>query len=463
MPKQGFTLIEALTALFIFSIITITFYGVFTTGTRQIIESKNRLGAVAVANEKMEIIHNLEYDSVGTKKLNPDGVTYAYGIPAGDILEDEVVAVNNQTFSVHTFVQYVDDAFDGKASGTTPIDVIPNDYKRVKIEVSWGSGDVSQRVYLVTTFVPQGMEISSGGGTLSLNVIDAAGTGVSGASVHITNTSVSPNVNVTTSTDSTGNLILPGAEASSQSYRIEVSKNGYYGVTTYAPYPTTTYNPVDIHASVVADAFNQKTIVIDRSSDISIATKDVFGADFPDIDFHMLGGRKIGDTTGDPIEPVYSMDQDFDSGADGSVVVTDQSHGIYTLTLKDTARYQLLRLSEPDTSQNTFSVVDGVDKHVEATVVDKQVSAALVVVKEALSGVDTPIQNASVHLTNAALAYDATITTDQYGQAYFPEASPALAAGTYDYTVTMAGYGNQMGTIVITSGLQTQSVTMTVL
>ena len=53
---QGFTLIEALLVLFIFSLIAVTFYSLFSVGTKHILESKFRLGATAVANERMESV-----------------------------------------------------------------------------------------------------------------------------------------------------------------------------------------------------------------------------------------------------------------------------------------------------------------------------------------------------------------------------------------------------------------------
>ncbi len=49
--KKGFTFIEALAFLFIFSIITLTFYETWSLGTKQIINSKNRLGATALASQ----------------------------------------------------------------------------------------------------------------------------------------------------------------------------------------------------------------------------------------------------------------------------------------------------------------------------------------------------------------------------------------------------------------------------
>jgi len=51
--KSGFTLIEALVLLFIFTIITITFYATWSMSTRYIVFIKNRFMAVSLANEKM--------------------------------------------------------------------------------------------------------------------------------------------------------------------------------------------------------------------------------------------------------------------------------------------------------------------------------------------------------------------------------------------------------------------------
>jgi len=77
----AFTLIEALVVLFVFSLITLTFYSVFTLGGAYIIESKNRLRAVSLANEKMEIIRNLEYDDIGVVGGIPDGASKKRKLP----------------------------------------------------------------------------------------------------------------------------------------------------------------------------------------------------------------------------------------------------------------------------------------------------------------------------------------------------------------------------------------------
>lgn len=460
--KYGFTLIEALVLLFIFAVITTTFYAVFATGTTQIIETKNRLGAIAVANEKMEIIRNLNYDAIGTKKLNGDG-SYSAGIPGGDILEDESVAVNTKTYFVHSFVQYIDDPLDGKATGTTPIDLVPNDYKRVKVTVSWGLQSTTQIVSLVATFVPTGIEVASGGGTLSINVIDGTGTGVPTVTVHITNTSVTPHIDVTTQTDSTGNLMFPGAAASSQAYRIQASKSGYYSTTTYAPYPTTAYSPVDIDGSVVAAAFNQKTIVMDTAANLEFATKDALGTDMPSIGFHLVGGRKLGDTVvALPALPaiIPSLDSDFTSDSSAQKTVSNQASGSYIFTLLDTAQYQLIRLSTLNAILNKVVAAGDATTNIDAIIADKNIASALVTVIDA-STPAMPLSGATVHVTNALLGYDATVTTDIYGQSYFPTALPVLVAGTYEYTVSMTGYADYTGTMTIGSVLHSENVTLT--
>jgi hypothetical protein len=458
---SGFTLIEALTLLFLFSVITTTFYGVFAAGTRQIIETKNRLGALALANEKMEIVRNLDYDAIGTKKRLSDG-TYSYGIPAGEIEEDESVTANTRTFAVHTFVQYVDDAFDGTVSGASPVDTVPNDYRRVKIEVSWGAGGSDQRVALVATFAPKGLEtMTVGGGMLSLNILESSGASVAQASVHIVNTNVTPRVDVTTSTDSSGNLMLPGAPAATQSYAIEVSKNGSFPIRTYAPYPTTPFQPRDVHASVAASVMNQRTLLLDKASEMRVITETPLGERIPNIDVHLSGGRILGDTVATSEQPSvseYSLDQDFRTDENASAHAGLQSVGVYTVTVSD-SRYRILRVDPGEALKDTFSLSDGEAKTIHIALLDKRIPSVLVVVNDQSN--EAVVAGASVRVTNASIGYDATLTTDQYGQAFVPESAAPLVSGTYAYTVDAPGYREKTGTVVVADELKTEDVSLT--
>jgi type II secretory pathway pseudopilin PulG len=454
---KGFTLIEALVLLFVFSVIAMTFFETYAVGTRLIIESKNRLGATALANQKMEIIRSIDYATIGTKHWN--GSAWVYGIPAGDILEDEAVAVNASHYNVHTFVQYVDDPFDGKLGGT-PNDLIPNDYKRVRLTVSWGEGG-SQSVALYANISPNGIETSAGGGILTVNILDPTGAGIAGVTVHIVNNSAS--IDVTAQTDSTGNITLPGTPASTpagtQNYILTVSKSGYYGTVTYAPYPTSSFDPVDEHVSVVTGVLNPVTIVIDRAADIVLHTEDPFGTAVPSINFSISGGRILGTSaTPTPGTVIYSLTESSSTDTSGNKTYAAQSYGQYAFSISS-AQYEFYKFTPPSSVLSTLDVVAGVNKNVAVVLLDKQIGSVKVLVKNQSD--TNPIAGASVHLTNTGLAYDATQTTDQYGYVYFPTALPALTSGTYDMEVSATGFTSDTSTVSISGVLETKTILLT--
>lgn len=439
--RKGFTLIESLVLLFIFSVVSITFFETYTTGTRLIIESKNRLGATALANQKMEIIRSIDYDAIGT----------IGGVPSGNIAEHETISVNTVQYQVYTFVQYIDDAFDGK-SGGSPADAIGNDYKRIRISVRWGAEGGDQTVSLFTNIAPNGVETSAGGGVLSINILDSAGVGVPNASVHIVNGAAS--VDLTAPTDATGNVTLPATPAGAQNYILTVSKTGYYGATTYPPYPASSYTPVDEHASVVADVLNQKSVVMDRYADITIRSKDPFGTAVPDMSFRMKGGRILGT---DPVtlDPVYGYDQVLSADASGTENIEDQSYGQYTLSETD-PRYELYKLSPEGVAEDTFDAPAGQSTTVDMVLLDTEIGSVKAVVTDQSTG--SPISGASAHLSNASLGYDATQTTDQYGFAYFPTALPGLTSGTYTLEVSAAGFSSDTSTADVNNALVTKNI-----
>lgn len=445
----GFTLIEALVFLFIFTVITLVFFQTFAYGTALIQQSKNRLGAIALANQKMEIVRSLDYDNIGTVS----------GVPAGDIPQDETVQVNNSQYHVHTFIQYVDNSFDGTLGGS-PNDVVPNDYKRVRVEVAWGGETDAEKIALFSTFAPPGVEQSVGGGILSINILDAQGNGVSGASVRITNSTVAPTVDVTTTTDATGNLFLVGAPASSQKYQVTFSKAGYFGSATYDPYPTSAFNPVDVHASVINATVNQASFVMDQSATLQLKTVDGFDVDVPDIDFSIDGGRQLG-TNPTTLAAVYDFSDTSSTDSSGDKEYANRSYGGYTWTLDaGETGYEFIRLSPEVTSgANAISLSPGTTQAVKMILADKAVNSVLVTVTSGVDG--TPIAGASVRLKNDPLVYDETVTTSQFGKAYFPTSvTPGLAPATYDLEISATGYTSETDTVAVTAGLETVAITL---
>lgn len=445
---SGFTLIEALIVVFIVSITAVAFYSVFAIGTRYIIDSKNRLEATALANERMETIRNLDYENIGTVN----------GIPAGDIPESEEIVRGARPFYVRTLIRYVDDAYDGTEDGS-PDDAIPNDYKSVRIKVSWDPDEESGKfVYLVSTFVPQGVEKPESGGTLSINVIDNQGIGIPGALVHIYNSSASVDIN--TSTDSTGNITFVGAPGGDQNYLLEISKLGYYSVHTYPPYPTSPWNPADVHASVVVGKLNMKSIMTDKHSDLTIYSRDTFDQPVPDVSFGIKGGKKIGDTLEETPQPVFDFVSEGEStGSDGKKSFSDRSFGMYYFTPGSLTGYRFLKLDNGQTEKTEINLLPDTDLEVKAIYAKEDINSALIQIGTGEGEEFFLVSGAEVELRRDDLGFSSKVNTDIYGMAYFPSALPELESGTYSIIVKADGYTDKSETIEI-NDLSTKEITI---
>jgi hypothetical protein len=141
--------------------------------------------------------------------------------------QQESIERNKLTYTVKTEIIYYDDPFDGTAA--TGDDTLSTDYKRVRVEVSWGGLTPSRvgPVVLLTDIVPKGIETTAGGGTLSIIVFDASGAPVPQATVTIIANSVNPPVNITTQTSDNGRVIRPGMPICIACYEITVTKTSF--------------------------------------------------------------------------------------------------------------------------------------------------------------------------------------------------------------------------------------------
>lgn len=429
--KAGFTLVEMLIFMFIFSITGVTFYKVFASGAQAMSNVRSRLGAIQLANEKIETIHNLKFEDIGTQG----------GIPAGDLLQTEIVSRSGKTYYVHLSVMAVDDPFDGTLVAGT--DTRPGDYKQVKVIVYWENNNPAKSASMVTTISPPGVEAMYTGGILSLNVVDSSGVGISQANVKIVNNVVSPAVNADYTTDVSGNLFLPEAAPSLQAYNIQLAKNGYFPVQTFPAYPISTYKPIDVYASIVNASINQKTIVMDKASSINFFTKSPLGVAIANIDFSLAGGRKLGETAEATPLPVWSLTKaNFKTSAAGKIDFSNISPGPYQfkyLTGSENDKYELLYLDVAADTSNNFSLV--ADTNVEANVVlaSKEIDSLVVTV---LNNADnTPLVGASVKLKREGPAYDVTLTTNKFGKVYFPDtAGTTVVVGEYKLSVAAPGF-----------------------
>lgn len=442
--------------LFVFSVITVTFYSTWSLGTRYIILAKNRMVASALANEKMEVIRNLAFEDIA----------HTTGSPAGNLLQDEDIIRSGGTYRVHTQIVNRDDDFDGTLGGS-PNDVDFIDYKDVKLTVSWGN--IGQSVTRSSRFVPAGIEQSAAGyGILVVNVTSDKDGGalVSGATVRVQN--IALGYDETNTTDSMGRLMLVGIPESIQEYVITVSKSGYETVATLPPYPTTAFNPTHEHASVVELAINTADIYQNELADLRVETKDSLGADAADIEYHLFGGKEIGMDATDPTVSIYDQAQsDPNDTTDGSGEndYGNVSPGPYFFRLME-ANTTLIGLDRTSTHPSTplenyweFSLDPDESVVVVASVSPDTATGALFVVTNDADG--KPIPSASVHLTSAT-PFDDTDTTDAIGYSFFPRDATPFVAGTYDYTVSVAGFTDVTGQVTVSSGaIETETVSMT--
>lgn len=255
---RGVSFIDVIVGTFLVLVVFLTLFGMLRVSSLVSAVAKARAAATSVAVSQMEYIRSLSYDAVGTQG----------GIPSGSIPQFATTTSNGLTFVTRTFIGYVDDAKDGTgASDTTGI---TTDYKRVRVEVAYTLNNRERTVVLVSNVVPPGLETTTGGGTLKIDVVNAVGAAVPGASVRVVNSALMPPVDVTTFSNTSGTVYLPGAATSTQ-YQVYVTKDGYSSAQTYLR-DATNQNPTPGYFTVVKDQTTTGTFAIDQLATMVLRT-----------------------------------------------------------------------------------------------------------------------------------------------------------------------------------------------
>ena len=296
---SGLSLIEVIIGLVIFLGLGLAVYDVIIRLARLNSFISTKVVVTAQANEEIETIRNLAYDDVGT----------VGGLPAGVMAPTKTVIRNGMTFSVATVIRSIDDAFDGTISGSPgPVDTAPADYKQVQVTVSCSSCAYSPIVTLITTVAPEGLELATGNGALFTRIIDALAQPLSGATVHITNPSVSPAVDMTDVTNVNGELQLVDVPVSVNGYHIEVTRSGYSSDSTLAA-TVANPNPTKPDATVAAGTVTSVTLAIDVLSTLGLTTTSLACAPLSGVSVHLEGSKQIGSA---PIVLKYEEDTTSD-------------------------------------------------------------------------------------------------------------------------------------------------------
>jgi type II secretory pathway pseudopilin PulG len=438
MDKRGFTIIEAVVGVAILLIVAGSLFNISNLVIENIGQTRVRHTARLLANEKIEEARNLSYDDLGTQG----------GIPAGPIPQEQTVSLGGAEFTVKTAIVYVDDPFDG----VVPEDTLSTDYKRVRIQVSWGGGFSSGKrpVVLVSDIAPKGVETSEGGGTLSILVFNAQGEPVSGAQVNITNTQVVPNINLDSSTDSFGRVLLPGSPISIAGYRIIVTKSGYSTDRTYGEEEVA--NPTKPHQTVLEGEVTEVSFAIDKVSTLAVASygsRETSFPTLPNVSFRLRGEKIIGTDTQENF--VYKYDQNLTTDGEGSVNLENMEFDNYIIEITDTG-YDLAG-SNPVLP---ISLLPDTSVSISLSLASDSQNSLLVFVEDDMG---QPVSSASAQLINSGFGYDETILTGDpqnpdFGHAFFPSLSPLQ----YNLTINLTGYEEATASIQIDEDVFTKII-----
>lgn len=380
---------------------------VFQNGFLSLAHSRSRVVALEIANDQLEIIRNMPYDSIGTTS----------GWPTGDLPSTQTVSRSDQSFTVTIRVDYIDDPFDGNLTGTIPgkpVDTAPNDYKRADVTVVWEKAS-SVPVKLSTLAVPRGVEAATNTGSFIFTVFDASGVGVPQATVRVTNDDLVPAIDITNTTDNYGNLQIIGLPPSAGGYEVVVSKTGYSTEQTYDP--AVVSNPVRPSLSVIANAVTQASFSIDRVSTLAIATQGENCTPIGNVPLSLWGQKLIAT---DPDIKKYTSNPPTD--ASGQLTLSTLEWDSYTL-IETSGAYDVAGVIPPI----FLDILPNTSQSINLVLAPATAHSALVTVKNATDG--TTVTGASVRLTTTG--YDETKLT---GVGYFSQTDWSGGAGQADFT-----------------------------
>jgi hypothetical protein len=427
--QRGSTLIGILVALAIFSILGQAVFTLASSSFELVSFNRARITARHLAQEKIEFIRNLPYDDVGTSG----------GIPSGTIPQQEHIIRNKLDYLVKTSIIYIDDPFDQQ----TPGDLLPTDYKSVRVEVSW-QGVASSRknpVVFLTHIVPKGVETTAGGGTLSIFVFDAQANPVPQAQVTIYADTVTPTVNLTLNTADNGRAILPGASPCISCYEITVTKAGYSTQQTYST--SQVANPSKPHQTVLAGDLTEISFTIDILSNlniISVKSREENFEIYPNILFQLRGEKIIG--TDAQNQPVYKFDQDFITDSSGTISVNNIEWDNYRIIVPETSGLDIsgtnpllpIILQPNSTIDAKFALATQTTHSLLLSFTDNS--------KVPIASVSATLSDGASYQETKLSGFD---TDPDFGQTFFSDLSQQI----YTLTATASGYLDFSGSISV--------------
>jgi prepilin-type N-terminal cleavage/methylation domain-containing protein len=362
--QAGFSLIEIIITIAIFLILSGGIYFSYANVLEVISHTRTRTLAITLLNKQVEYVRNLKFDDVGI----------VGGYPVGLIPATQTVSYEGQQFALSAFVRNVDDVFDGQATGTTPTDTAPADYRLVEFQATCPTCYNFAPVSITTWAAPQNLESSTKNGSLFVLVFDANGQPITNADVLVKNTALSPTITINDSTGNDGYLRLIDIPTSTSAYQVTVSKSGYSSSKTYAPGDVANPNPTQPHATIASQQVSSVSLSIDRVSQIDVVTHDQYCSVVPSFDFTQHGAKLIGTgpnvlkysktftTDSNGLAARTSLEWDTYSfiGTDAAFDIAG-SNPLVPLSINPNTSTTLSFLVEPTASSSLLATIVGVD------------------------------------------------------------------------------------------------------
>jgi prepilin-type N-terminal cleavage/methylation domain-containing protein len=416
--SRGFTLVELLVGVSVFTIIVIGVYNAYMTVYKVVSASRQKIAAIDLANEQLEIVKNLPYASVGV-----DG-----GIPDGLLAHVQVLTRDNTVFTATTTVRNIDDPFDGTLGGT-PNDLSPADSKTVEIEIGCSLCRNFKPISVTSRVAPKNLETASTNGALFIRVFDANGNPVSGANVHVVNTVYPGGITIDDVTNNDGLLAIVDAPPGVNAYQVTVTKTGYSTDATY-PITGTNPNPTKPHATVVIQQVTAQSFIIDRVSTLSIRSLTDTCAAVSSIPLTLKGTKTTGSN---PI--ILKYNQNLTTNASGLLSLSNMEWDTYTLTMTS-GIYDLIG-ANPLIS---FLLSPGAAQNVDLILAPKNPNTVLVAVRDSSSLL--PLADATVQLLSSTGTVLATRITGKGSLVQTNWSGGSGQATSTDLTRYSSGDGN---------------------
>lgn len=339
--QSGFTLVELVISLTVLAMVSVSLLGLFTTLVRSAVQMKRRSVGLTLATNQMEYLRGLPYNNLA---VQGGSIVATNPLPS-----TTTQTIDNYDYTVKTSVNYLDDAFDG--CGNYPnqtlketycrnygftnngvLDQNPADYKSVNVKVLDTSGGILSEID--TQIAARVAETNNSTGGMFITVLDDNGDPLQGATVQVVNTTTSPGVNVSDTTDQNGNAVfysLP-PDPLNYDYAITASLTGYSTLATIVP--SGSLQPNYSNQRVITQQSSLLTMNLRPQgvNSLAIEATDTAGNPLNNLKLYLKGGYKKYNSVTDTsyyYDTMTPTDTRVTTDASGLAAVTNLVPGDY--------------------------------------------------------------------------------------------------------------------------------------